>query len=188
MTTHRTGRWRRRRATNGAKPDVAPAWVIVAPPDFVPGMTNVVTLWDVMQDVATTRGVLPAPANPSFTNDVYPILSRTCFLHWVNDLASSGHSPNTSGDFSSEWALLANKKSKAAKEMRGFVFNVVRDPRLLAKVVEGKATAAEKVAAQAQATSGSCLRCRETREIRVLKFRILAGRDEAAVRHPRPLE
>ena len=63
--------------TNGAKPDVAPAWVIVAPPDFVPGMTNVVTLWDVMQDVATTRGVLPAPANPSFTNDVYPILSRT---------------------------------------------------------------------------------------------------------------
>ena len=63
--------------TNGAKPDVAPAWVIVAPPDFVPGMTNVVTLWDVMQDVATTRGVLPAPANPSFTKDVYPILSRT---------------------------------------------------------------------------------------------------------------
>jgi hypothetical protein len=138
--------------TNGARPDVAPAWVIVAPPDFVPGMTNVVTLWDVMQDVATTRGVLPAPANPSFTKDVYPILSRTCFLHWVNDLASSGHSPNTSGDFSSEWALLANKKSKAAKDMREFVFNVVRDPRLLAKVVEGKATKAEEIAAQAQAT------------------------------------
>jgi hypothetical protein len=47
---------------------------------------------------------------------------------------------------------LANKKTAAAKQMRGFVFDVVRDPRLLAKVVEGKATAAEKVAAQAQAT------------------------------------
>ena len=141
-----------------------------------------------MQD-ATTRGVLPAPANPSFTKDVYPILSRTCFLHWVNDLASSGHSPNTSGDFSSEWALLANKKSKLPRKCVNSCSTVVRDPRLLAKVVEGKATAAEKVAAQAQANFRFMPALSGDAGIREAQSsRYLAGRDEAAVRHSCPLK
>ena len=136
--------------TNGTKPDVAPAWVIVGPPDFVPSITNVVTLWDAMQDMATTRGVLPAPSNPSFTNDIYPILSRTILLHWVNTLALGGHAPSAIGDFTSQWSSLADNRD-AARETRGFVFNAMRDPRLLAKVVEKKATASEKAAAIAQA-------------------------------------
>src|SRR5581483_10452044 len=62
--------------SDGTTLDAAGAWVIVAPPDFAPAITNVVTLWDVVQDVSTSRGLLPAPSNPSFTKDVYPILSR----------------------------------------------------------------------------------------------------------------
>jgi len=136
--------------TNGAKPGVAAAWVIVGPPDFVPGMTNVVTLWDAMLDMATTRGVVAAPANPSFTNDVYPILSRTVFLHWVSPLAASGHRPGRGGDFIAQWKTLADK-GKDGKDTRGFVFGMVRDPRLLAKFVSGKATEQEMEDASAQA-------------------------------------
>ena len=136
--------------SNGAAPDVAPAWVIVAPPDFAPAISSVVTLWDVAQDVATTRGLLATPGKPSFTNDVYPILSRTMFHNWVSELAMRGHGQGTSADFSARWANLANA-SDANKGQREFVLRHVRNPRLLAKVVGGTATPQEKTAAKSQA-------------------------------------
>ena len=39
-------------STRAAKP----SWVIVAPPDFAPGITNFVTLYDVARDVAVSEG------------------------------------------------------------------------------------------------------------------------------------
>ena len=136
--------------TSGAKFDAVAAWVIVAPPDFAPAINNVVTMWDVVQDVATTRGLLAAPLNPSFTKDVYPILSRAILHQWLSELASRGHAPGAQGDFSLQWTKLADS-SDANKSMRQFVFKFIRNPRLLAKVVDGTATPQERTAANAQA-------------------------------------
>ncbi len=130
--------------------DAVGAWVIVAPPDFAPAITNVITLWDVVQDVATKRGLLPAPSNPSFTKDVYPILSRALLHEWVNALAMSGHGPGGPGDFSQQWEALATA-SASTQGARQSVFKHVRDPRLLNKFVEGTATAAEQASARTQA-------------------------------------
>jgi hypothetical protein len=138
------------RLSNGTTLEAAGAWVIVAPPDFAPAITNVVTLWDVVLDVATNRGLLPVPSNPSFTKDVYPILSRALLLEWVNDLAMSGHGPGGPGDFSTQWTVLADN-SAAALNARKAVFRHVRDPRLLEKFVEKTATPAEQTLARNQA-------------------------------------
>jgi len=41
---------------DGARHEAEPAWVVVAPPDFAPGITNFRTLYDVAHDVAVRRG------------------------------------------------------------------------------------------------------------------------------------
>jgi hypothetical protein len=136
--------------SNGSPVDVAPAWVIVAPPDFAPSIDNVVTLWDVVEDVATRRGVLNQPATPSFTGDIYPILSRAIAHQWLNELAARGHGPGGQGDFTPHWAELANP-GNTGSALRQFVFKHVRNPRLLAKFIDGTATPAEKTTAVNQA-------------------------------------
>jgi hypothetical protein len=41
--------------TDGRTHTAKPSWVIVAPPDFAPGIMNLVTLYDVSRDVAVDR-------------------------------------------------------------------------------------------------------------------------------------
>ncbi len=64
------------------------AWVIVEPPDFAPGIKNVLTLYDAIHDLATRRGLLRAPTDPpnrpSFTRHLQPILARASGYRWVN--------------------------------------------------------------------------------------------------------
>lgn len=64
--------------------EAAPAWVIVAPPDYAPGIKTAVTLFDVVYEVATQRWIEP-PAEVSFTQHIFPIFERFCNLQWVNE-------------------------------------------------------------------------------------------------------
>jgi hypothetical protein len=101
--------------TDGSRQPVdAPAWVVVAPPDFAPVVTNVVTLYDALVDLAVRRfgarpdvfsGPAPAavddfssgapPFNPgyvpSYKDDVYPVLSRPGMYGWVQKFVASRH-------------------------------------------------------------------------------------------------
>lgn len=69
------------------------AWVIVAPPDYAPGIECVVTLYDVLRQIGIKEfgvAALGAPAVPSFDSDIAPIISRVSRLRWVhNDAAWS---------------------------------------------------------------------------------------------------
>jgi len=136
--------------SDGRQMDAEGAWVIVAPPDFAPGIGNVVTLYDAILDVARTRGVFGAPATPSFTNDIFPILNRVLMQPWVNKTALRGHGPGQPGDFSAMWATLADN-SAAAQIDRGSVFRRIRNPHLLEKFNDGTATAAERTQALQEA-------------------------------------
>ncbi|MBC8073412.1 MAG: tyrosinase family protein [Deltaproteobacteria bacterium] len=88
------------------------AWVIVAPPDYAPQITNVMTLYDVLLDVARRHLTVPnnslfdppssgtgSPGQlwrltrlkaglgsytPSFTHEVYPLLVRVLDQRWVD--------------------------------------------------------------------------------------------------------
>ncbi|WP_165065755.1 LodA/GoxA family CTQ-dependent oxidase [Paludisphaera rhizosphaerae] len=112
----------------GESIDAVGAWVIVGPPDFAPGVFNLVTLEDVAFQVAVDKGELAAPASPSFTRDIQPILARAVGYQWVNRRARQGHSGNRPGHFARNWALLANPATGPA--IAADVLNRLRDPRV----------------------------------------------------------
>jgi hypothetical protein len=70
--------------------DAIGAWVIVGPPKFAPQIENVITLYDTVVQLAVGQGWLAAPAVPSYTHDVYPILERARTTKWV--VNTSAHS------------------------------------------------------------------------------------------------
>ena len=96
----------------------ARAWVLVTPPDFAPGVTNLVTLYDFLFDRAVTRGVLEAPAPASFTRHVQPILRRLLDYRWVSLTTGPGLIEERAGgwdddDAAALWAALADPSPKA---------------------------------------------------------------------------
>nr|MDP9120443.1 LodA/GoxA family CTQ-dependent oxidase [Acidobacteriota bacterium] len=94
----------------------APAWVICPPPDFSPPLDSVTTLYDALFE----RSGLPVPAQPSFTRDIYPILSRVLGLKRVNAQAASAHFsfaaafPPTSSGRDAIFARLRDPQNSAA--------------------------------------------------------------------------
>jgi hypothetical protein len=104
--------------SDGTFIDADAAWVTVGPPDFAPGIGNVVTLYDTMWDLAVRE--LPLPKNaefgtgflarlteqkalwqangslngyrPSFSLEIYPLLVRAFGAFWVFDAKESNQS------------------------------------------------------------------------------------------------
>jgi len=60
------------------------AWVIVAPPDYAPGINCVVTLYDVIRQVGISELGLAALGTPSFDLDIDPIITRARRLRFVH--------------------------------------------------------------------------------------------------------
>ncbi|MFI6107532.1 LodA/GoxA family CTQ-dependent oxidase [Streptomyces sp. NPDC051310] len=108
---------------------VRPAWVIVAPPDFSPDTSNLVTLYDVARDVAERTGRLPQAGEVSFTRDIRPLLERIHGYSWVNRNALRGHGRGTQGDFLNP-GLLSRLASNAPADsgVRKAVFDRLRTP------------------------------------------------------------
>jgi hypothetical protein len=73
------------------KIEAAGAWVIVCPPNFAPQIDSIITLYDVLLQVAVDKLGLILPDKPSFTRDIYPILDRAMKMKWVSKLAGSAH-------------------------------------------------------------------------------------------------
>jgi hypothetical protein len=112
------------RTADGKEHLAAPSWVIVGPPDFAPSVLNFVTVYDVARDAATTRGWLPTPQLPSFTRDIYPILSRPYGYSWVSKPARDGHRGWTPD--SPLWTRLSDPKADARTRNR--LLEVLRRP------------------------------------------------------------
>lgn len=51
----------------GRQIEVAPAWVVVAPPNYGPQQKSVRTMYALMTDLAIQAGQLPAPPGPLFS-------------------------------------------------------------------------------------------------------------------------
>src|SRR5215213_7126127 len=64
------------------------AWVIVAPPDYAPGIDCVVTLYDVIRQLGISDSGLAAPGIPSFDLDINPLLTRVHRLRFVHEDAT----------------------------------------------------------------------------------------------------
>lgn len=60
------------------------AWVVVAPPDFAPGIACAITLFDVVRQLGIEKFGLPHIAVPSFDLDIAPIVERVRRLRFVH--------------------------------------------------------------------------------------------------------
>ena len=76
------------------------AWVVVGPPDYAPGIHSIVTLYDVMREVAIDQGwIEDDEEDVTYYRDIYPILWRAAETSWVNQEAQRGHGYDKRGDF-----------------------------------------------------------------------------------------
>lgn len=146
--------------TDGTKlshDDIAPAWVIVGPPDFAPGVRSVVSLFDTLVDVWVRNTFLEvsaasgAPAwlrdmradfqagsgfvnfRPDFVRDVFPLLQAVKNMRWVHMPAQAVHAWN--------WAQLADS-SAGAQAQRKAIFDRLRRPPELTGLPAGMGTGA----------------------------------------------
>ena len=69
---------------DGNPVSVEHAWVVVAPPDYAPGVTAVVTMYDVIAEASSHVDPSIKPRVPSFTKHVAPIFIRLAQNQWVN--------------------------------------------------------------------------------------------------------
>ncbi|MFI0712342.1 LodA/GoxA family CTQ-dependent oxidase [Streptomyces inhibens] len=68
----------------GATKTASPAWVVVGPPHYAPGVKTVRTLYDLLHDVFVTEQTLPVEPQVSYPDHIEPLLTRFCDLQWVN--------------------------------------------------------------------------------------------------------
>ena len=96
------------------------AWVICPPPRFAPSIENIITLHDVLLQVAVDRLGHKIPAKPSFTRDIYPVLSRALNMRWVTGMMAKVHAHGT----------LAGITPSLPASARKAIFSHLRDPAL----------------------------------------------------------
>ncbi|SFI58340.1 LodA/GoxA family CTQ-dependent oxidase [Planctomicrobium piriforme] len=70
--------------SDGTLMPVTGAWVISGPPDFAPGADSVVSLYDIIGQLAVDQGWLPDPGVTSFTKDIYPLFRRARSLRFAH--------------------------------------------------------------------------------------------------------
>lgn len=68
----------------GVTKTASPAWAVIAPPHYAPGVKTVRTLYDLLHDVFVTEQTLPAVQQISYPEHIEPLLSRFCELQWTN--------------------------------------------------------------------------------------------------------
>lgn len=111
---------------DGAMHQAKPAWIVAAPPDFAPGIQNIVSWYDVAFQAAVDNGFLSAPARPSFQHHIRPILERFVQLKWTNAIFFQQFGPGSPRDFTSKLAALADPAQE--QQTRQTFFAMLRRP------------------------------------------------------------
>jgi hypothetical protein len=109
--------------------EAAGAWVVVAPPNYAPGIPSIVTMYDLIFEVATRLEPERAPPRPSFTRQIYPLFERHVRNQWVNAGFARDFGWGAADDFLAP-ALLSRlaDPSPAHADLRRALFARFRDP------------------------------------------------------------
>jgi hypothetical protein len=111
----------------GAKLEVLPAWVVVAPPNYAPLQKSVNTMWDLMRDLAIQNNALAQPQRPSFRKDIQPIFERLSRLQWVNAGFAASFGWGGPNNFStSEMLARLSQNNADDRELRKTIANQFR--------------------------------------------------------------
>jgi hypothetical protein len=113
------------------------ARVICAPPDFAPDTSNLVTLFDAIQQAAVDYNLkskelsnLLPDGKTEYHRDIEPILRRVQGYSWVSALGLRGHGPEKSGEFLTKGviAVLSDPASAEGSRQRQAIFSMIRKP------------------------------------------------------------
>jgi hypothetical protein len=109
---------------------VAPAWVVVAPPNYGPQQKSVRTMYALMTDVAIQSGQLPVPTRPSFKNDLLPIFKAMCDLQWMNAGFAAGFGYGMPQYFlAPDYLRKLSQEGNTYAQLRRTVANAFRNPQ-----------------------------------------------------------
>jgi hypothetical protein len=118
---------------DGRSVPVEAAWVVVAPPNYAPGIVGWRTMYELLVDVYVQCGWMAMPEEVSFNNDILPVLRRLSNLQWVNKAFATMFGRACPMDFENPEfiARLAQQPDRATKtdpymELRQVVFNCFR--------------------------------------------------------------
>lgn len=112
------------------------AWVISAPPNYAPDIISVQTMYDVIVD-ALNNLYIPVKANPSFMEDIYPLLQQFSMNQWVNQGFYVAYGYQQPYDFTDLELLrrlstvTKNRQGKTTDDYREYrrqIFNYFRSP------------------------------------------------------------
>jgi hypothetical protein len=113
----------------GGKPvPVEHAWVVVAPPDYAPGLIAVVTMYDVVRDAGWQLDSSLMPARPSYQRDILPLFRRLNENQWVNGGFGKLFGWGTAGDLEPLFATLGSD-SELSRPLRETMFQRFRSPK-----------------------------------------------------------
>ncbi len=104
-----------------------PAWVVSGAYDFAPEVTNLVTIYDILFEMAVDNGLRTLPATVYFDQHVLPFLERLSGYQWVNREANSFHGTGKSQDFAPD-PELGKPASAVGSARRQFIFPHLREP------------------------------------------------------------
>ncbi len=106
------------------------AWLVVSPPSYAPGITNVVTWYDQAFQVAIEKDPQLVSKKLSFKDHILPILMRPVLMQWVDGYAADGHSAARPGGNFLDTSLLKKLKSNSESDRptRQGVFDRVYTP------------------------------------------------------------
>ena len=103
------------------------AWVVVAPPDYAPGIIAFITFWDVIRDAGWKLDPSLMPAKPSYTHDILPLFQRLIDNQWVNGGFGKLFGWNQSGYLGNLLGALGDP-SEYARPLRESMFESIRNP------------------------------------------------------------
>jgi L-Lysine epsilon oxidase N-terminal/L-lysine epsilon oxidase C-terminal domain len=123
--------------SDGSSREAEPGYVVVAPPNFAPGLTGLVTMDDAVRETFQKQKWIEPPSSSFFTEDIWPIFDRLTGLQWVNHglFVIHGHgSPLDARDPAVIDRMRNNTPSAAA--WRQDVFKLFREPNVPGTLVE----------------------------------------------------
>ncbi|HEX2120398.1 MAG TPA: LodA/GoxA family CTQ-dependent oxidase, partial [Thermoanaerobaculia bacterium] len=111
----------------GKAQQVEHAWVVVAPPDYAPGIIAFITMYDVIRDAGWKLDPSLMPAKPSFQHDIAPLFQRLMDNQWVNAGFGKLFGWKQEGDLRNLLPSLGNT-SEFYRPLREAMFIRFRDP------------------------------------------------------------
>jgi len=100
-------------------------WIVVAPPDYAPGVQAVITMWDVIRDACLPLDPSLRPKTPSFQDDIGPLFQRLAENQWVN--AGFGELWGSGGVSALNMGALSST-AEFSRPLREELFAQFRDP------------------------------------------------------------